>query len=176
MSNAGGWRYADTGWAVAACVTVATIVTPDTILRWHRQLIARKWTFSKRRGGRPGVLAEIRRLVVRMAEENPTWGYTRIVGALKNVGHRVSRSSIARILKAHGIQPAPERPTSWQTFLQAHWGHPGGVRSRGRESPLQEIRDQDRRLTNRPAPDSIPFCLLQVSPASRKSRKTRGAP
>ena len=111
----------DTGWAVAASRDVATIVTPDTILRWHRQLIARKWTYAKRRGGRPGVLAEIRRLVVRMAEENPTWGYTRIVGALKNVGHRVSRSTIARILKAHGIPPVPERPTSWQTFLRAHW-------------------------------------------------------
>ena len=100
---------------------VATIVTPDTILRWHRQLIARKWAYAKRRGGRPGVLVEIRRLVVRMAEENPTWGYTRIVGALKNVGHRVSRSTIARILKARGIPPVPERPTSWQTFLRAHW-------------------------------------------------------
>jgi transposase InsO family protein len=100
---------------------IATIVTPDTILRWHRQLIARKWTYAKRRGGRPGVLVEIRRLVVRMAEENPTWGYTRILGALQNVGHRVSRSSIARILKAHGIPPVPERPTSWQTFLGAHW-------------------------------------------------------
>jgi len=60
---------------------VVTIVTPDTILRWHRQLIARKWTYEKGRRGRPGVLAEIRRLVVRMAEENPTWGYTRIRGA-----------------------------------------------------------------------------------------------
>jgi len=100
---------------------VATIVTPDTILRWHRQLIARKWTYAKRRGGRQGVLAEIWRLVLRMADDNPTWGYTRIVGALKNVGHRVSRSTIARILKAHGVPPVPERPTSWQTFLQAHW-------------------------------------------------------
>jgi transposase InsO family protein len=106
---------------------VATIATLDTILRWHRQLIARKWTYAKRRGGRPGVLAEIRRLVVRMADENPTWGYTRIVGALKNVGHRVSRSSIARILKAHGIPPVPERPTSWQTFLRAHWGAIAGA-------------------------------------------------
>ena len=78
-------------------------------------------------GGRPGVLAEIRRLVVRMAEDNPTWGYTRIVGALQNVGHRVSRSSIARILKAHGIPPVPERPTSWQTFLQANWGAIAGA-------------------------------------------------
>jgi putative transposase len=106
---------------------IATIVTPDTILRWHRQLVARKWTCAKRRGGRPGVLAEIRRLVVRMAQENPTWGYTRIVGALKNVGHRVSRSTIARILKAHGIPPVPDRPTSWQTFLRAHWGAIAGA-------------------------------------------------
>ena len=66
------------------------------------------------------VLAEIRRLVVRMAEDNPTWGYTRIQGALKNVGHRVGRSTIARILKAHGLAPVPERPASWQTFLRAH--------------------------------------------------------
>jgi putative transposase len=106
---------------------IATIVTPDTILRWHRQLIARKWTYAKGGGGRPGALAEIRRLVVRMAEENPTWGYTRIRGALKNVGHRVGRSTIARILKAHGIPPGPERPTSWQTFLRAHWGAIAGA-------------------------------------------------
>jgi putative transposase len=100
---------------------VATIVTPDTLLRWHRQLIAQKWTYPKTGAGRRGVLGEIRRLVVRMAEENPTWGYTRIQGALKNVGHRVGRSTIARILKAHGMPPAPKRPTSWQTFLRAHW-------------------------------------------------------
>jgi putative transposase len=73
------------------------------------------------------VLAEIRRLVVRMAEENPTWGYTRIRGALKNLGHRVGRSTIARILKAHGIPPVPQRPTSWQTFLRAHWGAIAGA-------------------------------------------------
>jgi hypothetical protein len=78
-------------------------------------------------GGRPGVLAEIRRLVVRMAKDNPTWGYTRILGALKNVGHRVSRSSIARILNAYGIPPVPERSTSWQTFLHAHWGAIAGA-------------------------------------------------
>ena len=106
---------------------VATIVTPDTILRWHRQLIARKWTYGKHRAGRAGVLREIRRLVVRMAEENPTWGYSRIRGALKNLGHRVGRSTIARILKAQGIPPVPERPTSWQTFLRAHGGAIAGA-------------------------------------------------
>lgn len=62
-----------------------------------------------------------------MAEEHPTWGYTRVLGALTNVGHRVSRSSIARILKAHGIPPVPERPTSWQTFLHAHWSAIAGA-------------------------------------------------
>lgn len=106
---------------------IATIVTPDTLLRWHRQLIARKWTYARTRMRRRGVLAEIRRLVVRMAEENPTWGYTRIQGALKNVRHRVGRSTIARILKAHGVPPVPERPTSWQTFLRAHWGAIAGA-------------------------------------------------
>jgi putative transposase len=100
---------------------VATIVTPDTILRWHRQLIARKWTYSQRRPGRPTALPEIRRLVVRMATENPSWGYTRIQGALKNLGHRVARSTIATILKKQGIPPSGERPTSWQPFLRAHW-------------------------------------------------------
>ena len=77
-----------------------------------------------RRGksGRRGVLLEIRRLVVRMAAENPTWGYTRIQGALKNVGHRVGRSTIRRILKAAGLPPVPQRPTSWQTFLRRALG------------------------------------------------------
>jgi len=84
-------------------------------------LIARKWTYAKG-AGRRGVLAEIRQLVVRMASDNPTWGYTRLQGALENVGHRVGRSTIRRILKAAGLPPVPQRPTSWQTFLNAHWG------------------------------------------------------
>ena len=105
---------------------IATIVTPDTLLRWHRHLIAQKWTYATR-SGRRNVLAEIRRLVIQMAKENPTWGYTRIQGALKNVGHRVGRSTIARILKAHGLPPVPDRPTSWQTFLRAHWGAIAGA-------------------------------------------------
>ena len=101
---------------------VATLVTPDTLLRWHRQLIARKWTTARQRVGRPGVLQEIRDLTVRMARENPTWGYRRMQGALKNLGHRVARSTIAALLRAEGIGPVPERPMSWRTFLAAHWG------------------------------------------------------
>ena len=83
-------------WPVGGCRTIAAVVTPDTLLRWHRQLVTRKWTYTGRRTSRHGVLAEIRRLTVRMAAENPTWGYTRIQGALKNVGHRVGRSTIAQ--------------------------------------------------------------------------------
>src|SRR4029077_6211717 len=92
-----------------------------------RQLIARKWTYGRPLVNRRQVVAEIPRLVVRMADENPAWGYTRIQGALKNVGHRVSRSTIRRILKAAGLPPVPQRPTSWQTFLNAHWGAIAGA-------------------------------------------------
>jgi hypothetical protein len=105
---------------------IATIATPDTLLRWHRQLIARKLTYD-RKFGRRSVVSEIRQLVVRMAMDNPTWGYTRIQGALRNVGHRVGRSTIRRILKAAGLPPVPQRPTSWQTFLRAHWGAIAGA-------------------------------------------------
>ena len=106
---------------------VATIVTPDTILRWHRQLIARKWTFTPKRPGRPGIMNEISSLILRMATENPGWGYTRIQGALKNLDHRVARSTVAKVLKDNGIQPAPDRPSSWRTFLRAHWGEIAGA-------------------------------------------------
>jgi hypothetical protein len=103
---------------------IAGIVTPDTILRWYRRLVARKYDGSKaRRPGRPSTKPDIAALVVRMATENPTWGYTRIRGGLKRVGHDVGRNTIKAILKDHGIEPAPERgaKTSWKTFLAAHW-------------------------------------------------------
>jgi len=117
---------------------VATIVTPDTILRWHRQLIARKWTFTPKRPGRPGIMQEISSLILRMATENPAWGYTRIQGALKNLGHGVARSTVATVLKAHGIPPAPDRPSSWRTFLRAHWGAIAGpTSSPARSGPLE---------------------------------------
>jgi len=103
---------------------VASLVTPGTLLAWHRKLIARKYDGSQRLGpGRPRVMEQIRELVVRLAQENSTWGYTRIRGALANLGHQVGRTTIARTLKEHGLDPAPEgrKKTSWRQFLQAHW-------------------------------------------------------
>ena len=67
-------------------------------------------------------MREIRRLVVQLTRENPTWGYTRIQGALQNLDHRVARSTIAKVLKEAGLPPVLERSMSWQTFLRAHWG------------------------------------------------------
>lgn len=99
---------------------IATIVTPDTILAWHRRLIATKWTYPHKRVGRPGVMKEIRRLIVEMAEENPSWGYARIQGALKHLDHRVARSTIAKTLKEHGLGPALDRPMRWATFVRSH--------------------------------------------------------
>src|SRR5579871_6069295 len=103
---------------------VATIVTPETLLAWHRKLIARKYDGSGKRGpGRPRTAGEIEALVVRMAEENRDWGYRRIQGAVSNLGHEIARSTIAEMLQRHGIEPAPERSrkTTWKEFLTRHW-------------------------------------------------------
>ncbi len=107
-----------------AVTQVAGIVTPGTILRWYRKLIAKKYDGSaQRRRGRPMTPREIAALVVRMALENPTWGTTRIRGALANLGHEIARNTVKRILQDHGIEPAPERSrrTPWKTFLQSQW-------------------------------------------------------
>ncbi|MFT6111101.1 MAG: hypothetical protein ACJA2W_004030 [Planctomycetota bacterium] len=81
-------------------------------MRWHRQLIAAKWTYSSRSTRRKGVMPEIRTLVVRFARENPSWGYSRIQGAIGDLGHRVGRTTVSRVLKHEGVKPAPDRPSS----------------------------------------------------------------
>ena len=111
---------------------IGGLFTPDTILRWHRELIAQKWDYSDRkqqRPGRPPVTDEIRELVLQIARENPTWGYDRIQGALSNLGHEVCDQTVGNILKARGIEPAPERKrqSSWKTFLKSHWDVLGAI-------------------------------------------------
>ncbi|MEX1368253.1 MAG: integrase core domain-containing protein [Nannocystaceae bacterium] len=106
-----------------ALLEVTTIVTPDTLMRWYRSLIARKYDGSMRRGpGRPRTPKAVVGLVVRLAKEDPTWGYTRIRGALSMLGHQIGRTTIARILAEHGVEPSPKRPQQWSTFLKAQWG------------------------------------------------------
>jgi putative transposase len=103
---------------------IATIVTPDTLLAWHRSLMAKRYDGSLRRGpGRPPIIAEIRALIVQMAMANRGWAYTRIQGALANLDHEVSRGTIATILREHGLYSAPERlkKTTWAEFLKTHW-------------------------------------------------------
>jgi transposase InsO family protein len=104
-------------------IEIGTLVTPDTLLRWHRELIAKKYDGSKtRRPGRPRTEADIEELVLLMARENPRWGYTRIRGALHNLGHEIARNTIKRILLDNGFNPILKRGMSWETFLKTHWG------------------------------------------------------
>ncbi len=104
---------------------IEPIVTPDTLLRWYRNLIARKYDGSgARRVGRPRTGEIMEHRVIRMAQENPGWGYTRIRGALRNLGHEIGSNTIKRMLSANDIEPASIRRKgmSWATFLKLHWG------------------------------------------------------
>jgi transposase InsO family protein len=96
------------------------LVSPRTLLRWHAQLVARRWTYPHRRSGRPPTAPPIRTLVLRMARENPRWSYRRIQGELVGLGHAVAASTVWKILKEAGLDPAPRRagPT-WRQFLSA---------------------------------------------------------
>ena len=95
-------------------------VQPATLLRWHRDLVRRRWTYPRRRSGRPTVAAGTAHLVVRLARENPTWGYRRIHGELTTMGIELAPSSVWAILKRQGIDPAPRRPgPTWAEFLGA---------------------------------------------------------
>jgi transposase InsO family protein len=97
----------------------AFLVSPRTLLRWHRRLVARRWTYPHARIGRPPVGDDIEELVVRLARDNPGWGYKRIVGELLGLGVVVSPSSVRAILIRHGLPPAPERDAlSWRKFLR----------------------------------------------------------
>ena len=107
-----------------ALAEVATIVTPDTILTWHRKLVAQKFDGSQQRKalGRPKIDTELEALVVRMARENRSWGYDRIVGALANLGYTISDQTVGNVLKRHGLLLAPERKTTttWTECIRTH--------------------------------------------------------
>jgi Homeodomain-like domain len=96
------------------------LVTPDTILRWHRRLVTRKWTQAQPRGGRPPLADDVVALILRLARENPRWGYRRIQGELKKLGMSVSATTIRTVLLRNGLRPAPRRASvTWRAFLRA---------------------------------------------------------
>jgi putative transposase len=98
-------------------------VKPETLLRWHRQLVARRWTYVHRAPGRPPLESSLRALILRLGDENPHWGYKRIVGELKGLGITVSATSVRKVLLEGGLQPAPERShSSWRAFLRSQAG------------------------------------------------------
>jgi putative transposase len=98
----------------------AFLVTPETILRWHRALVRRRWTYRHRHVGRPLLRTETVELIVRLARENPRWGYLRIVGELKKLGVAVSKTSVATVLRRHRLPPAPRRSApTWSQFIKA---------------------------------------------------------
>jgi putative transposase len=99
----------------------AFVVTPETLLRWHRRIVAWRWTYPQRRPGRPPVDVDVRQLILRLARENSHWGYVRIVGELRKLGIMVSATLVRNVLARAGIPPAPERAaSSWRSFLRQH--------------------------------------------------------
>jgi transposase InsO family protein len=121
-------RFDDADRAVLAALSralprhrwAAFLIRPETLLRWHRRLVARRWTYPRRAPGRPPTAAVIARLILRLARENPEWGYRRIHGELVGLGYRVAPSTVWSILRHHGSDPAPRRTgPSWSEFLSA---------------------------------------------------------
>jgi putative transposase len=100
------------------------LVKPDTVLKWHRELVRRKWTTRHlKAGGRPPIAAEVEQLLLRLARENPRWGYGRLQGELSKLGHPLGRSTVRDVLRRHRVPPAPARrrqPSTWRAFLRRH--------------------------------------------------------
>jgi transposase len=124
-----------------SCSPLAFGFKPETILRWHRKAVRRKWAFKqKQAGGRPRTYPEIEAWIIQMAHENPRWGHKRIHGELGKVGDDLNPSTVANIMKRHGIPPAPQRGHSpWRIFLNHYRGQIlcGGQKT----NPLQITSD-----------------------------------
>src|SRR2546426_11480011 len=118
------FRRADRAFMAAASRVLSRerwrsfLFRPETLLRWHRQLVARKWTRPHRPPGRPALDPEIRELILRLARENPRWGYQRIRGELLKLGIRVSATTVGTLLRRHRLGPAPRRGPTWSEFLR----------------------------------------------------------
>ncbi len=106
---------------------IVLIFKPETLLKWHRELVRRKWTCTRRqRGGRPTIAAELEALILRLAHENPRWGYGKIEGEVRKLGYDIGRTTVKAVLKRQKVPPAPERAkqgSSWRTFLQHYGDH-----------------------------------------------------
>ena len=147
------------------------LVTPQTLLRWHRELVRRRWTLSAGEAGRPPIDARTRELVLRLARENPRWGYQRIAGELDKLGIAVSPSTVRRLLARAGLGPAPRRsgPT-WREFLRAQAAEHPRLRllHASRRSLLRRYLRAVLHRARRPA--------ASTSPASPRTRTARGSP
>ena len=180
------------------------LVTPETLLGWHRRRISRHWTQPCRAPGRPSTAASLRRLIIDMANDNPTWGYRRITGELAGLGHRVGASTVWRILKHHGLDPAPQRTSvTWTQFLRSQDG--GCLRLRDRRhrpiapllavvlhrhhQPRSPLRRNHRKPDGRPGPpkplatsswpipasSATPEHFCETAPASSPATSTRSS-
>ena len=136
-------------------------VRPDTLLGWHRQLVRRRWTNAERRPGRPAVCEEIRELVLRLARENPRWGYERIVGELAGIGVRVSATTVAKILRQAGVSPAgASRPAQLARLLAV----PTPTRSSPATSSLSRRSGSDASMCSSSSSSAAGACTSQAAP------------
>ena len=144
------------------------VVTPATLLRWHRELVRRKWTYSRRRPGRPPTGHVQRELVLRLARENPRWGYQRIAGELLKLGFRLSPSTVQRLLASAGLEPAPRRGgPSWPVFLRQQAASMLACAF----SPSRRSRHVDSTSSS----SSSSAVGASTSPVARRTRPERGS-
>ena len=154
---------------------VATIVTPETILGWHRKLVAQKCDGSPQRKapGRPPIDPELEALVMRLAQEHRSWGYDRIVGALANLGYTISDQTVGNILKRHGLPPAPERKrtTTWREFIRTHMCN--GLQSKRARLAISAFAGPHYVLLSLlSGPHYVPLSLQSSAPACNHPRPT----
>jgi putative transposase len=150
----------------------SSFVTPATLLRWHRELVARRWTYPHPRPGRPPTASERRELVLRLARENPSWGYRRIQGELVGLGIELAASTVWTILKEAGIEPAPRRlEQSWTEFLRRRQRASSSATSSPSTRSSSGASTSSSSSSSRPAASSSPGSRLTPTAAGLLSRR-----